>query len=299
MTITDTATDAAPQDAQQAASRTLRKDFPRKAVDYKPTIWCEDCSQSKNGCARHAVISCAKCKQTITIAHKDLGYVNHGRVTERLLDADSGWYWTPMTRDEWPADPGPHGMWIWLHVAGFPPMPGYGEHEPTKRMTPGNRIKAMISDAIKNAAYRRGVATKLWAGEEFGSEEEVLSADIADLEDPEATSAALETRGQAQDIVASAKAATTLAQVNDLIGEAQKAGLYSVVLADGTTPAQHLKAAARRVTVPGKKDAGTGGRSSARPAKQAGAGTRHPLCACPAEQLLKGLGHDAGCPQAA
>jgi hypothetical protein len=89
-------------------------------------------------------------------------YVDHAHVTERLNQVIPGWTWEPMGRTEQglPAFDDIGGLWIWLELPDGTKVPGYGE--------PGQRghdaIKGAISDAIKNAAMRLGVALDLWKG---------------------------------------------------------------------------------------------------------------------------------------
>ena len=89
-------------------------------------------------------------------------YVDHAHVTERLNQVIPGWTWEPMGRTDTglPAFDEIGGLWIWLEMPDGTKVPGYGE--------PGQRghdaIKGAISDAIKNAAMRLGVALDLWKG---------------------------------------------------------------------------------------------------------------------------------------
>ena len=89
-------------------------------------------------------------------------YVDHAHVTERLNQVIPGWTWEPMGRTDTglPAFDDIGGLWIWLELPDGTKVPGYGE--------PGQRshdaIKGAISDAIKNAAMRLGVALDLWKG---------------------------------------------------------------------------------------------------------------------------------------
>lgn len=89
-------------------------------------------------------------------------YVDHAHVTERLNQVIPGWTWEPMGRTDTglPAFDDIGGLWIWLELPDGTKVPGYGE--------PGQRghdaIKGAISDAIKIAAMRLGVALDLWKG---------------------------------------------------------------------------------------------------------------------------------------
>jgi hypothetical protein len=89
-------------------------------------------------------------------------YVDHAHVTERLNQVIPGWTWEPMGRTDTglPAFDDIGGLWIWLELPDGTKVPGYGE--------PGGKghdaIKGAISDAIKIAAMRLGVALDLWKG---------------------------------------------------------------------------------------------------------------------------------------
>ena len=91
-----------------------------------------------------------------------IDYVSHAHVTERLNQVIPGWTWEPMGRTDTglPAFDDIGGLWIWLELPDGTKVPGYGE--------PGQRghdaIKGAISDALKNAAMRLGVALDLWKG---------------------------------------------------------------------------------------------------------------------------------------
>ena len=91
-----------------------------------------------------------------------IDYVSHADVTERLNQVIPGWTWEPMGRTDTglPAFDDIGGLWIWLELPDGTKVPGYGE--------PGQRghdaIKGAISDALKNAAMRLGVALDLWKG---------------------------------------------------------------------------------------------------------------------------------------
>ena len=90
-----------------------------------------------------------------------LSFVGHAALTDRLLQADSAWTWSPV------ANPASLGlpvtgsgveMWIELTVDGVTRY-GYGD-APGKKG--GDAIKECIGDALRNAAMRFGVAIDLW-----------------------------------------------------------------------------------------------------------------------------------------
>lgn len=84
-----------------------------------------------------------------------LDYVGHADVTDRLLEVDPFWYWEPMGTDErgLPAYDERGNLWIRLTVCGVTRL-GVGD---------GPDPKQRVSDAIRNAAMRFGVALDLWA----------------------------------------------------------------------------------------------------------------------------------------
>jgi hypothetical protein len=111
-----------PDDAQM-----LREPFPKDLIEYKE------------------------------MAGKQFAYVNHALVTDRLLSVDPSWSWEPMghTDQGLPVMDLHGGIWIRLEVLGVSRI-GYGASESHQKG--GDAIKTAISDAIKNAAMRFGVA---------------------------------------------------------------------------------------------------------------------------------------------
>lgn len=98
-----------------------------------------------------------------------LDYVGHAATTSRILEVDPEWTWKPMNVDEHGAPiltlqglspQTKMGLWIEMTIAGVT-RPGFGD---------GNTIKECISDAIRNAAMRFGVALDLWAKEDLHSD---------------------------------------------------------------------------------------------------------------------------------
>ncbi len=86
-----------------------------------------------------------------------LDFVGHAAATDRLLQVDPEWCWEPFALDErgLPALDTEGNLWIRLTIAGVT-RPGVGD---------GKNAKERISDAIRNAAMRFGVALDLWAKE--------------------------------------------------------------------------------------------------------------------------------------
>jgi hypothetical protein len=118
-----------PDDAQA-----LREPFPRDLIEYKE------------------------------MHGRQFAYINHALVTDRLIRVDPCWYWEPMATTERGApllDPF-NGLWIRLTVLGVTRI-GFGAAEPHQKGA--DAVKTAISDAIKNAAMRFGVALDCWAGE--------------------------------------------------------------------------------------------------------------------------------------
>lgn len=152
----------------------LRKPFHASQIGHKPQPWCRACSQNKQQkhCENHRVISCKICRQRVTEAHLDLDFVGHAAVTLRLLEVDPHWamVFVPhkLYDDLGLPNPGQAGAWIVLRVLGKPQY-GIGETEGTQ-LEGGNAIKALVSDCIKNASMRFGVAIETWSKEDLAAE---------------------------------------------------------------------------------------------------------------------------------
>lgn len=141
----------------------LRKPFETQAIGKLPKIYCGKCreaAKSNSACPDHKRSKCVECGNTITNAHLHIDYVGHAYVTERLLEVDPNWYWEPVAFDTngLPATDANGGMWIRLTVCGQTRL-GYGCADGKRG---GDAVKETISDAIKNAAMRFGVALDLW-----------------------------------------------------------------------------------------------------------------------------------------
>jgi hypothetical protein len=88
-------------------------------------------------------------------------------VTDRLLRVDPEWTWEPVAFDEGGAplirmSGGEASMWIWLNVCGVSRL-GVGTASSDTFELP----KQLISDALRNAAMRFGVALDLWSKEDL------------------------------------------------------------------------------------------------------------------------------------
>jgi hypothetical protein len=99
-----------------------------------------------------------------TIAGRSISYLNHAIVTDRLIQVDPNWAWEPMgsNLDGTPVIDGVGGLWIRLTICESTRI-GYGASDPHQKGA--DAIKSAISDAIKNAAMRFGVALDLWGVE--------------------------------------------------------------------------------------------------------------------------------------
>ena len=102
-----------------------------------------------------------------------LDFVGHAAVTDRLLAVDPFWTWEPLaftdeglpfirSRDNYAV------LWIKLTACGVTRL-GVGVVEAAGR--PREIEKELISDAIRNAAMRFGVALDLWSKEDLTSGE--------------------------------------------------------------------------------------------------------------------------------
>jgi hypothetical protein len=94
-----------------------------------------------------------------------LDFVGHAATTDRLLQVDPDWTWTPVAHDELglPRRDEHGGLWINLTVLGVTRL-GYGD---AGTKTGPNAVKEAIGDAIRNAAMRFGVALDLWTKEDL------------------------------------------------------------------------------------------------------------------------------------
>lgn len=109
---------------------------------------------------------------TLPRAGIQLSYVGHAAVTDRLLQVDPSWTWEPVGwyDDGTPvirrSDNGKDAeLWIKLTVCG---VTRYGVG--TAAAQAFDLPKQLISDAIRNAAMRFGVALDLWAKEDLHAE---------------------------------------------------------------------------------------------------------------------------------
>ena len=149
-------------------AQALREPFHARAVGKLPRVSCSACSKSPSKhCDRHAMGKCADCGNWITAAHIHLDYVGHASVTDRLCAVDPDWYWEPLAFDE-------HGnpsiivrdrdAWMWgrLTVAGATRV-----EVGTAPATAADLPKQLVSDFLRRAAMRFGVALDLWSREDL------------------------------------------------------------------------------------------------------------------------------------
>lgn len=135
----------------------LRAPFPPEAIGKLPRSTCKACSDSpRRRCDQHQwVTRCQDCHGSHSSATMHIDYVGHADVTDRLLAVDPSWTWEPLGLDQMglPALDRAGNLWIKLTVCGVTRL-GVGD---------GKNAKEQISDALRNAAMRFGVALDLWA----------------------------------------------------------------------------------------------------------------------------------------
>lgn len=138
----------------------LRAPFDKKHIGKLPKVYCTTCTSKNVECKEHDKKKCSTCKAFVSPAHLHVDFVGHAHVTERLLDVDPEWNWEPMafSGNGLPQIDDRGGLWIRLTVAGVTRV-GYGDGAGPEA------VKIAISDAIKNAAMRFGVALDLWKKE--------------------------------------------------------------------------------------------------------------------------------------
>lgn len=92
-------------------------------------------------------------------------YVDHGHVTERLLQVDPEWTWEPLATDD-------HGVPLLVPLDGMSYLWGRMTVLGVSRIEVGSvqsgkqeELKEAVSDFIKRAAMRFGVGLHLWMGD--------------------------------------------------------------------------------------------------------------------------------------
>ncbi len=147
-------------------SNVLRAPFPAELIGKLPRVSCPDCRKAQSKvCPKHNKMKCSVCGSSISSEHVHLDFVGHADVTNRLILADPEWTWEPAALDEnsFPRvgvspDDKKYIMWINLTVGGVT-RPGVGSvAKDTEDIQ-----KELVSDALRNAAMRFGVALSLWS----------------------------------------------------------------------------------------------------------------------------------------
>jgi hypothetical protein len=177
-------------DVNDEAAKALRAPFPEKLIGKLPRVTCKACSDKSSRCEKHSKTKCQTCGAFISTAHIHLDFVGHAAATDRLLTVDPEWTWEPaaFADDGAPLirrEGGEASLWIRLTVAG---TTRYGVG-----IAPANSDeleKKLISDAIRNAAMRFGVALDLWAKEDLSSQHEDEQSVAAPVERPSRRAAA-------------------------------------------------------------------------------------------------------------
>lgn len=157
----------------------LREPFDPALVGKLPRVTCRTCSDRQQQCTEHRRQRCEVCQAYISTAHIHLDFVGHAHVTDRLLTVDPFWTWEPMAYDEdglprlrFVGNGRTAELWVRLTVLGVT-RPGVG----TAAAEKDDRSKELVSDALRNAAMRFGVALGLWAKSELESEHDTPPAD--------------------------------------------------------------------------------------------------------------------------
>lgn len=152
-----------PRAEQGEAVVELRAPFPLDEIEKLPKVLSKDdrnrlqCREGTNASADGHYCGGYHARAL------HLDYVGHAGVTTRLGDVDPFWNWEPVaTRPDGTPAPQDGGLWIRLTVLGVTRL-GFGDAD---RVPGANGVKAMIGDALRNAALRHGVATYLWSKSE-------------------------------------------------------------------------------------------------------------------------------------
>ncbi len=146
-------------------SNALRAPFEPEFISKLPRVTCAECRKAPGKvCQKHRKGECLVCGNWVTSAHMHLDYVGHADVTNRLLLVDPEWSWEPAAFDAEglpkiaKSPDGQYVMWIRLSVGGVTRL-GVG----SVASDAGDLYKQLISDALRNAAMRFGVALDLWS----------------------------------------------------------------------------------------------------------------------------------------
>lgn len=136
----------------------LRQPFPPHQISKLPKG-----TKAQNECGSNAKRNCSICGGWHHPDVRHLDYVGHAALTDRLLDCDPSWNWEPLALDEHglPRFDSSGGLWIKLTVCGVTRL-GYGHAEEKPWMAPGDRVKEVVGDCIRNSGMRFGAALDLW-----------------------------------------------------------------------------------------------------------------------------------------
>jgi hypothetical protein len=150
-----------PPEENEAAFKALRQPFPQESIGILPKQIRRNTPESEK---KH----CDTCGATIG-PHVHLSYVGWSTVVSRLLDNDLHWEWDayahdqfglPMYRDS------PNGLevelWIRLTIRGQTRV-GVGIVDKSE----SDLGKKLVSDALKNAGNKFGIALDLWSKDEL------------------------------------------------------------------------------------------------------------------------------------
>lgn len=148
----------------------LRAPFPKEAIGKLPRSTSRENKKGK----------CSECGGYHGLPAVHLDYVGHAAVTDRLLEVDPGWAWEPFAVDTDGApliknDGHNYVLWIRLTVAGVTRI-GVGTVDMSGNRDP---MKELISDALRNAAMRFGVALDLWSKEDLLTQKGIEPAEKA------------------------------------------------------------------------------------------------------------------------
>lgn len=197
----------------------LREPFPAHQIAKLPKPTKKQTEDLKAAVDKGDFSLGIRCKLCGAWHHKDvthLDYVGHAALTDRLLDADPAWVWSPAAlKDGLPAFDATGGLWINLTVCGVTRL-GYGHAAGKPNQDPGAREKEVIGDALRNAAMRFGAALDLWhKGDLHGDGETV---EPKEKTGPDEQEQEVITPAQSRDkMLAALASAKTAKQFTDLI----------------------------------------------------------------------------------
>lgn len=153
--------------------------FDDSEIGKKPQGRCYQCEDAGpkpwDTCNKHEYIECKECGQKHTSALTHVDFVGHADAWHRLLDIDPMATWEPLAFDEQglPAikkDGSDWSLWIKVKIHVYSPegevqsvieRVGVGTVKVLK--TTQEPVKQLISDGVRNALMRQGVALDLWA----------------------------------------------------------------------------------------------------------------------------------------